>query len=257
MRFLVKLHFVLRTIFGLDPRVFLRSLTGLPKYFKDYLRFSAMCRGRLTILPCLQDWAEEAGAVDNEYFWQDLLVAKLVYAAKPVKHVDVGSRLDGFVAHVASYRDIEVMDIRPLSRDIPGVRYVRADVMSLPKELVNYCDSLSCLHALEHFGLGRYGDPIDPEGHIKGIAGMSAMLSPGGNFYLSVPIGAARVEFNANRIFDPREIIEICEDHALQLSSVTVLHDKTLSEITASEMANLNAYSGAQYALAVFLFQKE
>jgi hypothetical protein len=32
-----------------------------------------------------------------------------------------------------------------------------------------YCDSLSCLHALEHFGLGRYGDPIDPRGHEKGI----------------------------------------------------------------------------------------
>ena len=39
----------------------------------------------------------------------------MIYAARPEKHVDVGSRVDGFVAHVASFREIEVFDVRPIA----------------------------------------------------------------------------------------------------------------------------------------------
>ena len=76
----------------------------------------------------------------------------------------MGSRIDGFVAHVAAFREIEVFDIRPLTHKIPGVVFRRVDILDLPEALENYCDSLSSLHALEHVGLGRYGDPIDAEG---------------------------------------------------------------------------------------------
>jgi len=34
--------------------------------------------------------------------------------------VDIGSRVDGFVAHVASFREIEVFDVRPISAQIPA-----------------------------------------------------------------------------------------------------------------------------------------
>ncbi|MBV5330073.1 MAG: DUF268 domain-containing protein, partial [Chlorobium sp.] len=59
--------------------------------------------------------------------------------------------------------------------------------MNSPSEkLRSYCDSLSCLHALEHFGLGRYGDPIDPHGYADGLRNMVKILRQGGLFYLSV-----------------------------------------------------------------------
>jgi hypothetical protein len=75
----------------------------------------------------------------------------------------------------------------------------------------NICDSLSCLHALEHFGLGRYGDPIDPEGHIKGLRSLTKLLKPNGTLLLSVPIGLERVEFNAHRIFSVETILSLTE----------------------------------------------
>lgn len=94
------------------------------------------------------------------------MVARAIHTAKPVKHVDIGSRVDGFVAHVASFREIEVFDVRPISTAVPGVLFRQADLMDSPSlpadtEGGGYCDSLSCLHAIEHFGLGRYGDTVD------------------------------------------------------------------------------------------------
>ena len=73
------------------------------------------------MVPCLQDWYEDNGTTKNEYFWQGLVVARMIFERCPEKHVDVGSRVDGFVAHVACFREIEVFDVRPSSAKIPGV----------------------------------------------------------------------------------------------------------------------------------------
>lgn len=75
-----------------------------------------------------------------------------------------------------------------------------------------YCDSLSCLHALEHFGLGRYGDKIDVNGHVKGLQALHTILEDGGILYLSVPIGPQRVEFNAHRVFSLRYLLDFVSE---------------------------------------------
>jgi hypothetical protein len=118
-----------------------------------------------------------------------------------------------------------------------------------------YCDSLSCLHALEHFGLGRYGDPIDPSGHEKGVRNMAALLKPGGTFYLSTPIGRERVEFNANRVFDPRTILRLAEASGLILSKLTVVIGGQVNEFSPDEEA-LNRLAEAPYCLGIFVFSK-
>ena len=152
--------------------------------------------------PIVDDRLSEAGTASGHYFHQDLLVAREVFRRNPQRHVDVGSAIAGFVAHVASFRDVEVLDVRPVSATVPGITFVQQDVMSLDPSFDGCTDSLSCLHALEHFGLGRYGDPVDYDGWRKGLAGLCRMLTPGGTLYLSVPTGLdQRVEFNAHRVF--------------------------------------------------------
>jgi hypothetical protein len=161
------------------------------------------------IYPILSDYGNQAGTATGHYFHQDLLVATLIKQANPTRHIDVGSSIEGFVAHVASYREIEVLDIRPLQ--IPGhsqIRFVQSDLMKLDQSSIAICDSLSCLHALEHFGLGRYGDSIDPNGHLKGFYNLSKMLQSGGTLYVSFPIGKPGVHFNAHRIFHPKDILD-------------------------------------------------
>jgi len=89
-----------------------------------------------------------------------LLVARLIHDHNPKRHIDIASRVDGFVAHVASYRGIEVVDVHPLPKsELENITFRQADLMN-PQDL-GQTDSLSCLHAIEHFGLGRYTNPID------------------------------------------------------------------------------------------------
>ncbi len=258
---LIKLHWLISSQFGLDPRLLVRSLRGLPMFFHDLLTFRKVYKGKIKIMPCLHDRYEEGGATKSEYFWQDLLVARAIYAANPIKHVDIGSRVDGFVSHVASFRECEVFDVRPISTKVPGVVFRQADLMnpvSLPTTAGGgYCDSLSCLHAIEHFGLGRYGDPINPQGYQRGIANMAKLLQPGGTFYLSTPIGEERVEFNANWVFDPRSIVRCAEAASMRLQELIVItpdNEPQGSPIDAAALADL---ASERYQLGLFIFRKE
>jgi len=252
-----KIYWLLSVQFGFDPRRMFRSFRGIPRYVAGWFRFRREYRGRLEILPCLYDWYEEGGSTNNEYFWQDLHVAQQIHLANPAKHVDIGSRIDGFVAHVASFREIEVFDIRPVTSLIPGVVFRQADLMNQPEALVEYCDSLSCLHALEHFGLGRYGDPIDPHGYAAGLGNMARILRPEGRFYLSVPIGKERVEFNAHRIFDPRSLVQLAAANGLQLRDFAWIgQDRTLIR-SASPERDMDELRRLRYALGLFTFVKQ
>jgi SAM-dependent methyltransferase len=254
---LIRAHWILSTQFGIEPRKVFRSLRGLPRYVRDFFRYRANYIGRIELVPCLHDWYEEGGSTKNEYFWQDLFVARMIFAANPVKHVDVGSRVDGFVAHVASFREIEVFDIRSITSAIPGVVFKQADLMNPTADIANYCDSLSCLHALEHFGLGRYGDPIDPKGHESGLRNMTNILRAGGIFYLSVPVGVERVEFNANRVFNPHTIVTIARSSGLTLRTFSLFTpDNGLVEVGTTHEA-LSAAGNNRYGLGIFTFVKD
>jgi hypothetical protein len=260
-RLAVRCHWFLANQLGVDPRRLGMALLSLPRFLVDWRRFRRGYYGPLQLMPCLHDRDEPGGSADGEYFWQDLLVARSVHAAAPRRHIDVGSRVDGFVAHVASFRSIEVFDVRPMAIDVPGVIFRQADLMQ-PSPAgqsdlwQGCCDSLSCLHALEHFGLGRYGDPIDPQGYRHGFARLAALLEPGGRFYLSVPLGQARVAFNANWIFAPEQILQLAAEQNLQLRSLTLIEPGgRLQELSLPLMAPLEIGSAA-YRLGLFVFER-
>jgi len=251
-----KIYWIFSAQFGIDVRKTIYALRGCPRYFRDYFRFRSGYRGRLELLPCLYDWYEEGGTTSSEYFWQDLLVARSIFEAKPERHVDIGSRVDGFVAHVACFREIEVFDVRPVTAEVPGVKFRQADLMKPLTDLEGYCDSLSCLHALEHFGLGRYGDPINPNGFEQGFGNMARLLRNQGVFYLSVPVGFDRVEFNAHRVFDPRIIVDLARVNSLRLTALTVVSAGGYVECVGAEDIELSGLASQRYALGMFTFVK-
>lgn len=254
--FIRKLYWVIAYQLGVDIRKLARSALAIPRYLRDLKDFRKQYSGNISLLPCLHDWYQQSGAVEHEYFWQDLYVARQVYKRNPERHVDVGSRIDGFVAHVASFREIEVIDIRPMSKQIPNVVFKAADLMLGPPA-EEYCDSLSCLHTLEHFGLGRYGDPVNPDGWKKGFDNLTRMLVVGGLFYLSVPVGKERVEFNAHRIFSLNSILAAAKENGLELTELVVVDPRNgiqfISEISRfRDESQVNVY----YQLAIFTFVK-
>ncbi|NJN12883.1 MAG: DUF268 domain-containing protein [Richelia sp. RM1_1_1] len=227
----LKIIYHLFSEIGFRPLNTINSIKGIPIYLHQLLQFiSASSKldslpAISTLFPSLVDRYENAGRLDHHYFHQDLWASRKVFEKKPEHHVDVGSRIDGFVSHVLTFRDIEVLDVRKLTSSIKGMSFRQVDLMQTNTVPENICDSLSCLHALEHFGLGRYGDPIDPEGHIKGLQSLKKLLKSGGVLLLSVPIGKERVEFNAHRIFAVETIISLTNPD-FKLYSFSYIDDK-------------------------------
>jgi hypothetical protein len=204
-------------LFGINPRETVQSLAAFPGFVRDHRAFARLRKksdGKFPagkLYPCLGDRHEAGGVAKGHYFHQDMLVARRIYERCPRRHVDVGSRVDGFVAHVAVFREIEVFDIRSVVDVVHNVKFTQIDIMKpTADDLKRAYDSVSCLHTLEHFGLGRYGDDLDYYGHQKGLASIAQLLCSGGILYLSVPMGVQRIEFNAHRVFSLSYLLEMC-----------------------------------------------
>jgi SAM-dependent methyltransferase len=201
-------------LLGLDPLKFINFFRGLPFYIADFRRLKKQMETNSDFefgrpFAILDERFESSGTMNGHYFHQDLLIARKVHENNPIKHLDIGSRIDGFVAHLAVFREVEVLDIRPQEQTVKNIVFKQANLMQIQYEMNEYCDSISSLHAIEHFGLGRYGDPIDIMGHLKAIKNIHQILRCEGKFYFSVPIGKQRIEFNAHKVFSLEYLLRI------------------------------------------------
>ncbi len=214
---------------GFDPRVFLITLRGLPAFLKDLRKYRRMDPppgfriGSRDLFPILTDKVDNAGFAGGHYFHQDLWAARKIFERSPREHIDIGSRVDGFIAHLLAFRRVTVIDIRPLKSNVPGLTFLQDDATDLVQVKTDSVESLSSLHVAEHFGLGRYGDSINPRACFQFMASLQRVLAPGGRLYFSVPVGRERVEFNAHRIFAPRTIL--ANFAALRLVSFSFVGD--------------------------------
>jgi SAM-dependent methyltransferase len=249
-------HRVLELL-GVNPLRTLETIVNIPRFLSE-----ARTYGRATssdarfpirvsqLRPILTDYVSQAGSASGHYFHQDLWAARKINAARPLRHVDVGSRIDGFVAHLLTFMPVEVIDVRPLRSSVPGLTFIQEDARRLASFAEGSLSSVSSLHAVEHFGLGRYGDPIDPDGWLRGIEALDRVLAPGGKLYFSVPVGRERVEFNAHRIFWPGTILTAFG--GLRLASFSMVDDA--GDLRTD--CDPNDADGASYACGLFEFTK-
>ncbi len=241
---------------GFDPRLFFRNMRGIPFFIRDaiaYARKNSNNSFRIRLFdafPILGDRFQSAGTAEGAYFHQDLWAARRIFERRPVEHIDVGSRVDGFVAHLLTFMPVTVIDIRPIQSKVPGLTFMREDATNLngiPSESV---DSISSLHAAEHFGLGRYSDSVDPDACFKFMQSLERVLKPGGRLYFSVPIGRERVEFNAHRVFAGSTIVGTFSQ--LSLISFSLVDDAG----TLHECEWAGADAGVVYGCGLFEFTK-
>jgi SAM-dependent methyltransferase len=223
-------------------------------FLRDLLNFrrlqSADAVPIRALRPVYRDRDRKPGPL-GAYFHQDLWAARLVAAARPARHVDVGSTIGGFVAHCLAFMNVEVVDIRPLAPAPAGLSFIQADAMLMTGFADGSVPSLSSLHAAEHFGLGRYGDPVDPEAHITFMRSLQRVLCPGGRLYFSVPVSdRERVEFNAHRVLHPDTVLAAFD--ALQLRSFALVKD----DGRLYQPAEPSDVAGQHYACGLFEFAK-
>jgi hypothetical protein len=138
--------------------------------------------------------------IDRHYTYHPAWAARVLAKTRPEKHVDVSS-IVSFAAVVSAFVPIDFYDLRSVALQLDGFHTGAADLMQLPFANGSIA-SLSCMHVIEHIGLGRYGDPLDPDGDLKAIRELIRVLAPGGDLLIVTPVGRPRVVFNAHRIYD-------------------------------------------------------
>ena len=70
-------------------------------------------------------------------------------------------------------------------------------------------DNSASFSSIEHSGLGRYGDPLSPEGDIDAVRQIHCMLKPNGLFFLGLPTSkdnSSYIEFNAHRVYGSKRL---------------------------------------------------
>jgi SAM-dependent methyltransferase len=254
MDFIMRLLRMLVSLLGINPRTLL-SIRYFARYIADARHFKSAGGKVDQFFPILSDYRDSAGVAIGHYFYQDLVVAQRIFSRNPRRHVDVGSRIDGFVAHVASFREIEMFDIRPLETSAANIRFTVQDIAALPSHLHEYADSVSCLNALEHFGLGRYGDSIDPNGHIKGFENLLNLTRPGGILYVAVPVGLECTVFNAHRILAPLLLVTLAGRKAV-LDAFSYVDDAGDLHTGEDVPKLLQACERLRFGLGIYEFRK-
>jgi len=223
-------------------RHFVADLLVFIRNRRSYLKLSKLSETGLLFpkaanFPCFGDQRRDGGTIETHYFIQDLYVAQQIFRANPKRHIDVGSRIDGFVAHVASFREIEVGELRPLPLDNQNIKVLRLDITDTETVPKAACDSVSCLHVLEHIGLGRYGDRINPDGWLIASHNLLSMLSLGGTLYVSVPVGSPKVEYDAHRVFSAETLFHAMSPHA-QIKEIVLIGDNNEFTNFGSDMVS-------------------
>jgi len=253
---------------GFDPRRTWRTLRFLLGYIRDAWKWRQCAKQAsgphfaFHWVPTLAERNANSGVASGHYFHQDLWAARHIYQRAPLRHLDVGSRIDGFVAHLLAFRTVEVVDIRALDSRIPGLSFQQADLMAAMPPSIRPAESVSCLHALEHFGLGRYGDPLAPDGWQTGLRNLCSLVADDGLLYVGVPIGRPAVEFNAQRIFDPRYIVDEACQHGMKLLAFAHvddagdLHEQPSGPLDA-HLAHLAQSSQLDYGCGLYLFHRQ
>lgn len=203
--------------------------------------------------PIITDKYAPAGTIKN-YFWQDLWAAKFIIKSRIKEHFDIGSRLDGFIAHLlAADIDVTMIDVREFPGEVEHLHTIVDDATSLHQIPDESIESMSALCSLEHFGLGRYGDPIDPEACFKCFDNIQKKLKKGGKLYISLPIGKERVEFNAHRVFYASTVIDAFSSLRLEEFSCTA-EEKIEYNVDIHKYDN-DSHNG-EYRYGMFLFVK-
>jgi hypothetical protein len=230
------------------------AMTRCEAEFRVFQALSAQDGNRLPVseddlYPCLED-RSATSSFDGHYTYHPAWAARILARTRPAKHVDISSILS-FCAVVSAFLPVEFYDFRPAPIKLDNLSSGAADICGLQFPDASI-PSLSCMHVIEHIGLGRYGDALDPSGDLKAVRELVRVLAPGGNLLVVVPVGKPRVQFNAHRVYDSAVFRDYFSD--LELVEFALISDDAGDGLIVNPPADLvNAQS---YGCGCFWFRK-
>jgi hypothetical protein len=206
-----------------------QSIWRQGKFMMDFAKFKKLSlypATRFSVVwkdsyPCLNDNIKTT-SFDRHYIYHPAWAARVLAETKPEEHVDISSTLN-FATLISAFITVRFYDFRPAELHLKNLTSGASDILKLPfpDESIK---SLSCMHVVEHVGLGRYGDLLDPDGDLKAMRELKRVLAKEGNLLFVVPVGKPRVMFNAHRIYSYEQIIEYFE--GLKLVSFALISER-------------------------------
>ena len=244
-------HFIIKTgkdIFIRFPKRIFRSL----EYIDEFRKFKAQSDSRFDIFvkeayPCLTDKIQFT-PFDAHYTYHPAWAARKVFQLQPKKHIDISSILS-FSTIISAFVPVKFYDYRPAKLNLSGLGSGFADLKKLPFP-DDSIESLSCMHTIEHIGLGRYGDELDSKGDLKAVSELKRVLKADGDLLFVTPVGRPRIEFNAHRIYSFNQIIDYF--HPLTLNEFSLVTD----DGQFIENADPDLVKSQEYGCGCFWFKK-
>lgn len=204
-----------------------------------------------SVMPCLFENTSHT-RFDTHYIYHTAWAARKVFEINAKEHVDISSSLY-FSSIVSAFKKVKFYDFRPAKLNLSNLVSLPANLSSLSFE-DNSIKSLSCMHTVEHVGLGRYGDAIDPEGDTLAANELSRVVAKGGSLLFVVPVGSPRIQFNAHRIYSYEMVLEMFPNLALQ--EFSLIPDGAL-ETGMIYNADKKIVAKQKYACGCFWFIKK
>lgn len=234
-----------------DPKRAVKGLRGYLYYLRDLFLYRRIPGAESILLSETYPQVYERSpghSIDAHYYYANGWALRRILSENPDLHVDLASQAI-FSNALGASLPVVYLDYRALRVDI-NLDVVQGNVLELPFANGSI-KSISCLHVVEHIGLGRYGDQLDPEGTRKAIRELARVTAVGGTLLVAVPVGRHRVCFNAHRVFSPKYLPDLIPD--LILDEFSAVSD----EGRYIENARLSDFDESDYACGLYRFRKE
>ena len=224
------------------------------RIFLELKRQEALTQSRFRfewneVYPCLDEDTKQT-SFDPHYVYHTAWASRLLAQNRPSIHHDISSLLY-FAVLISAFIPVKFYDYRPANINLPNLTCSHADLLNLPFADCSI-DSLSCMHVIEHIGLGRYGDPVKYDGDLLAMKELKRVVSHNGVLLLVVPIGFPRICFNAHRIYGFNQIIECFSGFTLE--SFSLIPDNGFSGIINNPSVEI--VNRQQYGCGCFNFRK-
>jgi SAM-dependent methyltransferase len=194
---------------------------------KSKQRFNFQWKDRY---PCLNEKIPSHD-IEPHYTYHPAWAARILAQINPEIHIDISSSLS-FCTIVSAFVSVKLYEYRQPNLNLDNLSSESADLLHLPFEDESV-ESLSCMHVVEHIGLGRYGDTVDPDGDLKAIFELKRVLAFGGSLIFVVPIGKPKIMFNAHRIYSYSQIVDYFAELELEeFSLITGIHSGGLELVS-------------------------
>jgi 2-polyprenyl-3-methyl-5-hydroxy-6-metoxy-1,4-benzoquinol methylase len=174
--------------------------------------------------------------------------------------IDIGSAMTVLAAVVAKLgNDVTCIDFQKWSSHLDRVSYLSCDLIAgCPTLKPHSFDFGLCISTIEHVGLGRWKDPEDVYGDVKGMQTIYELLKPGALLVLTVPVGLAEVSFPAHRIYNQSRLKKITKDFKVIEEKFYCLENNGMEfKPCSSDVAfNLSKTEAVNYNIGCFLLEK-